>query len=287
MSFSLLPLDDDKKFLHSLLYDNSSEEDEAEEEEVLFLASLCSASGSHKVLGSKSEVFVRDRLEWDEHVAALQQEGNGSFRRMYRMDVESFVKLCSMLEPHLCVDEKMSNIRTTKGKITTEIALHCLLRWLLAGGSYIDIRLSAGISRSSFYRCIHSAMNAIASMEEISILSFPPNDDEISKLADDFKDISGTGGILNGCVGVLDGFLLQTCTPSVRGSNGNVKAYFSGHYQCYGINVQGICDSKCRFIFLASAAPAANDKQSTSWSICCWRQCICLFGAPSHPILRQ
>ena len=42
--------------------------------------------------------------------------------------------------------------------------------------------------------------------------------------------------------------------------NGNVKAYFSGHYQCYGINVQGICDSKCRFIYLASAAPGGcND----------------------------
>lgn len=262
MMSSFVPRTDDKKFLNSLLFDNSSEEDEEEEEEELFfLAALCTGRGSSNRLGIKSVVFVRDRLEWEEHVAALQKEASGSFRRMYRMDIESFVKLASMLEPHLNVDEKMSKVRTTKGKITTEIALHCLIRWL-AGGSYIDIRLSAGISRSSFYRCIHSAMNAISSMEQISrvLSSFPPDDNELSRLANDFKDISGSGGILNGCVGVIDGFLLQTCTPSVSGSNGNVKAFFSGHYQCYGVNIQGICDSKCRFIFLASAAPGGcND----------------------------
>jgi hypothetical protein len=203
-------------------------------------------------------IFVRDRLEWEEHVASLQREGNGSFQRMYRMDVESFAKLCSMLEPHLRTDKKMSQIRTSKGKITTEIALHCLIRWL-AGGSYLDIRLSAGISPASFYRCIHSAMNAISSMEEFSMQSsFPPDEIELSRLAEDFKDISGTGGILNGCVGVLDGFLLPTSTPSLEGSNGNVKAYFSGHYQCYGVNVQGICDSKCRFIFWAITPPLTH-----------------------------
>ena len=136
------------------------------------------------------------RIKWEEHVAALEQEGNGSFCQMYCMDMESFVQL------HLCVDEKMSAICTTKGKITTEIALHCLLCWL-SGGSYIDICLSAGISHSSFYRCIHSAMNAILSINQISNLSFPPDASSISSLADDFKDISGTGGILNGCIGVI------------------------------------------------------------------------------------
>ncbi len=33
-----------------------------------------------------------------------------------------------------------------------EIVLHCLYRWL-AGGSYLDIILSAGISMPSFYTC--------------------------------------------------------------------------------------------------------------------------------------
>ena len=41
---------------------------------------------------------------------------------------------------------------------------------------------------------------------------------------------------------------------------GNVKAYFSGHYQTYGINVQAACDHQCRFLYAALAAPGgAND----------------------------
>ena len=213
------------------------EDEEEETEELLFLAAASTGRGTHQRLGIDSSVFVRDRLEWDKHVAALQKEGDGgSFRRMYRMDIDSFVKLSSMLKPHLCVDERMSKICTSKGKITTDIVLHCLIRWL-AGGSYLDIRLSAGISRASFYRCIHSAMDGLCSTDKITIDAFPPDESQLVRLAADFKDISGTGGILNGCVGVEDGFLLPTGTPSVRGSNGNVKAYFSGHYQCYGINV--------------------------------------------------
>ena len=135
---------DDQKFLYELLFDDSSEEDEEEEtENILLLAVLSTGRGSQERLGIDTSGFVRDRLEWEEHVAALEKEGNGSFRRMYRMDVNSFVKLTSILEPHLSVDGKMSSICTTKGRITTEIALHCLLRWL-AGGLYIDIWLSAG-----------------------------------------------------------------------------------------------------------------------------------------------
>jgi len=41
---------------------------------------------------------------------------------------------------------------------------------------------------------------------------------------------------------------------------GNFKAYFSGHYPNYRINVQAACDYKCRFVNAALAAPAeAND----------------------------
>jgi len=38
---------------------------------------------------------------------------------------------------------------------------------------------------------------------------------------------------------------------------GNFKAYFSGHYQKYGIYVQAACDYKCRFVY--AALPATNE----------------------------
>ena len=52
----------------------------------------------------------------------------------------------------------------------------------------------------------------------------------------------------------LDGYLLQIKVPAIS-ETGNVKAYFSGHYQYYGINVQAACDHKCRFVYAALAKP--------------------------------
>ncbi len=52
------------------------------------------------------------------------------------------------------VDAVMSRVWTGKGPIVTEIALHCLLRWL-AGGSQLNIWISAGISTALLYTCIH------------------------------------------------------------------------------------------------------------------------------------
>jgi len=66
-------------------------------------------------------------------------------------------------------------------------------------------------------------------------------------------------GAIKGCAACLDGYLLQIKVPA-KAETGNVKAYFSGHYQTYGINVQTACDHQCRFKYAALAAPGgAND----------------------------
>mmetsp|Transcript_17897 Transcript_17897/g.36146 ORF Transcript_17897/g.36146 Transcript_17897/m.36146 type:complete len:129 (-) Transcript_17897:1-387(-) len=101
---------------------------------------------------------------------------------MYRMEYESFTNLCTILHhPRLAVDEQMSRVRTSKSPITTEIILHCLIRWL-AGGSYLDIRVAAGISRPAFYRCIHSAMAAIVSVPELEI-RLPTTEEEFLEVS--------------------------------------------------------------------------------------------------------
>jgi DDE superfamily endonuclease len=42
-----------------------------------------------------------------------------------------------------------------------------------------------------------------------------------------------------------------------------VKAYFSGHYQRYGINIQACCDHLSRFTYIAAAGPGVmNDNQA-------------------------
>jgi hypothetical protein len=120
----------------------------------------------------------------------------------------------------------------------------------------LDIRLSAGIGRSSFFRIVHECMDTILLCDELQI-SFPSTDTELQTAAEAFKSIS-SHGVVDGCIGCLDGILLKIQTPSAKEA-GNVKSYFSGHYQRYGINVQAACDYQCRFISICIAAPGGTN----------------------------
>ena len=83
------------------------------------------------------------------------------------------------------------------------------------------------------------------------------NTKELDEAAQGFESLSSYGP-LKGCVACLDGFLLQIKVP-LRSVTGNIKAYFSGHYQTHGINFQAACDHECRFVY-AALAPLAFRK---------------------------
>ena len=223
------------------------------------MVTICAIVAVDALVGrpSRSPAFCRDRLLWEQHLAELRQEGEVAFRRLYRMKESSFFKLLSYIRPNLHSNEVMSELRTGgKGVITPELALHCLLRWL-SGGSYLDIRLCAGMSASYFYHTIYRCIDAILQAKELQI-TFPTTQEEIAASAEEFLGCS-SHNIMEGCVAALDGMLLRIQTPATK-ETGNVKSYFSGHYQDYGINVQAACDSKCRFIYVSLAAPGgAND----------------------------
>jgi len=76
------------------------------------------------------------------------------------MEYSLFMKLCTMISPKILVNDEMAQRRTCKEGITIEIMLDCLLRWLVVG-SYLDIRLSAGISQAHFYTSVYKCMDAI------------------------------------------------------------------------------------------------------------------------------
>jgi hypothetical protein len=248
----------------SKLLDDASDDEDEERRRLttrrLMAVTAMAATASFLIIdddhGVRSPMYTRDRVEWDKHVAQLLSEGDVAFQRMYRMSQPSFLKLCNMIRPLLQINEVMSRRCTGKGPITAEMALHCLLRFL-SGGSPLDARLCVGISIPSFYRIVFRCVDAILRLNELAY-HFPSSPDEILKASCGFAEIS-SHSVIEGCVGALDGMLLRILTPR-RSETGNVKAYFSGHYQDYGINVQAVCDSNCRFIYAALAAPGgAND----------------------------
>ena len=127
---------------------------------------------------------------------------------------------------------------------------------LQGGRTWTAIRLSAGISVRSFYRIVHLCMDAILLCPDLAF-SLPVTATEIADALTAFKAISSKG-VIDGCVGCVDGLLMKIQTPS-NSEVGNVKSFFSGHYQTYGINVQAACDAKCRFISVCIAAPGGTN----------------------------
>ena len=75
-------------------------------------------------------------------------------------------------------------------------------------------------------------------------------------LAAGFKNISHHGVIKKG-VGAVDGYLLAIATPWKSHAK-NVRSYFSGHYQKYGINIQARCNAHCCFTFLGIGGPGVT-----------------------------
>ena len=182
------------------------------------------------------------------------------FRRHLRMTHESFVILLDKIRPHLPVpDEQMGALRG--GIILPELRLYATIRYL-AGGSYSDICFFCGISVAAFYSSVWTTINAINKAIEIKFPSLP---EDCANLASGFESVSHDGVIKN-CVGAVDGYLLAIHTPRKKHAK-NVRSYFSGHYQRYGINIQACCDSHCRFTFLGIGGPGVTkDRQAVKES---------------------
>jgi hypothetical protein len=57
----------------------------------------------------------------------------------------------------------------------------------------------------------------------------------------------------------LDGIVLLKIQIPASNEVGNMKSFFSGHYQTHGINVlQAACDLKCHFRRVCIAAPGGS-----------------------------
>jgi DDE superfamily endonuclease len=194
--------------------------------------------------------YDHQRLAWEEYCQRHQQRGTLS--RRLRMQKASFDKLVHLIEEELCVDEYCANLRG--GAILPEICVYCTLRYL-AGGSYLDISDVAGISQASFYRVVWKTITAVAKCKALRI-RFPVTPQQVTAAIEGFASVSTEHAIKN-CAGVVDGYLLRCKVPSKREVQ-NVRSFFSGHYQCYGVNIQAAADHECRFIHYAFSAPGVT-----------------------------
>jgi DDE superfamily endonuclease len=226
-----------------------------DDEDTLLQMFMTSMGVFHQLPEPRNSSHFEQRLAWEEY--SLVHVARGTFDIRLRMSLDSFNKLLGFIRDDLLVVETKAKLRG--GSIVPELCLYCTIRWL-AGGSYLDITDVSGISKSSFYRVVWKTITAICKCQPLRP-KFPKTNDEIGEAVRGFASLS-TDGVIDNCVGVIDGYLLRIKVPCTREAK-NVKSFFSGHYQCYGVNVQAVADHHCRFTFIAFAGPGVmGDKDA-------------------------
>lgn len=138
------------------------------------------------------------------------------------------------------------------------------LRFVGLGDTIAALMDIYGTSRSSTKRAINMFLDAVdynTSLEELQV-RLPDPEDEVAlqSLARRWASKSTAFGLFTNTLGAVDGWLPQTEMP---GDVTNQTDYFSGHYQCYGLNIQAVCDPDLAFLYLAVAAPGkVNDARA-------------------------
>jgi hypothetical protein len=132
--------------------------------------------------------------------------------------------------------------------------MHVTLRYL-AGGSVHDIHVLTGISHSSFYRFLWCGIDAINGCDALQ-LKWSHTMEELRDAAKGFH-WSSSHGVINSCVGALDGWLCRIRVPA-KTEVTKVKSFFSGHYQCCGLNIQATCDVNCKFTPISCMCPGGS-----------------------------
>ena len=197
------------------------------------------------------ERWAHKRIDWKLHVQKLLHEK--MFHKEYRMPHAAFVYLCIILGPAVTRNHSMSE---SEEPITVEITVACGLR-ILAGGTQPDQKHIFGLSKTEVHRTFRRFLRAVNDVTELEI-KLPATPDEWEKVRYAFEKKS-RNSLFDGCVGAIDGFFQPTTCPTVKEVGGNVVAYYSGHYESYGLNCQAACDANLRFHFFGVVGPGKTN----------------------------
>jgi hypothetical protein len=128
---------------------------------------------------------------------------------------------------------------------------------VLAGGNYDDIMNTFGISKAGFYYTRNKFINAVLTCPFLDIC-LPTTPVEWEKTREGFA-LESANEVVKGCVGAIDEFFQPAICPTRKESEGFPRAYYSGHYQSYGLNCQAMCDASLQFHLFTVIAPGQTN----------------------------
>ena len=220
---------------------------------VLSVSAATIATTFENDIKSTHKVIKRTRKRID---VIFRELGPRYIRRAYRMEESSFWKLLDLIKINVNLEIKKSSA-IPNGKILLSAKLSMALRWF-AGGSSYDIALYHGVHYQETMKSVWTIVDLVNLCEKIKI-QFPSTHTEQEKVANGFKKKSWVQ--FDNCTGCVDGMLVWITKPSKNSmSESRIGAakFFCGRKKKFGLNLQAICDHKCRFLDVDISHPAST-----------------------------
>jgi hypothetical protein len=191
------------------------------------------------------------------------------------MSKDHFNFLLDEIRDAITVDY-MHSLSSTRGNepICPETILAMGLQFCALPSTILDLADLFGVSTSSARPCVNMFLDAIdfnTTCEALQVqLPDANNYDALQELANKWSCKFTAFGLFPNCLGAIDGWLPRTEMPR---DVSNQVDYFSGHYHCYGLNVQAMCDPDLAFLYLAIAAPGKVNDIRAFYRVDCAPSC--------------
>jgi hypothetical protein len=213
---------------------------------------------------------VRVRMNWENRLDSLDEK---EFRHRYALSKDNFADLAERLR-HVIERPRINGLRA-------ELKLSMTLR-ILRGASYLDCADMHGVHRATLYAAFKETLEALDAELEL-----PFKNKESLKDTDLLNNLVGqfatrTGGVIDGCVGVvwhtylfhwehgvdtppqqIDGIHVRIERPSENGDQ-----YFC-RKGCFSINAQAIVSAERKFLWVncSSTGPSHDSTAYLSTSL--------------------
>ena len=209
---------------------------------------------------SRRKKYFHDRINLAQHFEMCHHT-NGFFTR-YHMEEDAIHELAFILRCDLPI-YPLQSLRSTSGnEVITHLFIVCIGLRFMGGELTKSLADIFGVSIPHCHTLINRFLLAVDNSNDssLSIDLLPRTKVEKTKMANEWKILSSSSGVLDGHLGPLDGWL---CITEMPWDVHNPVDYRSGHYQRYGLNVQAMCDANLRIIYFFICGPGKmNDAKA-------------------------
>ena len=211
--------------------------------------------GEYTMFHSRGDRWVHPRKDsYRLHTEQLIHENR--FHTEMRMSPDAVSKLIDILAPRI---QRVEYNSRSEGPILPEHIVGVGLR-TLAGGSLSDIRHIFKMSIAAAYGCFDDFIDGVNTAPELAIRA-PQTAREWYQKNLGFLAKS-SHRIMNGTALCIDGYFQRTNMPSLTEVTNQI-AYYSGHYESYGVNCLAGVFSDLQFgHFCVISSGCTNDNQS-------------------------